>query len=102
MKSKSVAGALITAVLLAVVPANSSAESKYYLNTYREGYAFTVETILQVWDGYEHIYSTSTGKIISSKLAKYCKTVKFYDQLTFSPNAQKGCIAAFKKYGATG
>ena len=72
---KLIAGALITAVLLAVVPANSSAASKYYQNTYREGYAFTVETILQVWDGYEHIYSTSTGKIISSKLAKYCKIV---------------------------
>ena len=102
MKSKSVAGALITAVLLAVVPANSSAASKYYQNTYKEGYSFTVNTILEVWDDYEHIYSTSTGKIINSKLIKYCKTADFYDQLLFSPNAQKGCIAAFKKYGATG
>ena len=102
MRSRFIATGLISAVLLAVIPANSSANSKYYKNTHREGFEFTANTILEVWDDYEHIYSTSTGKIISSKLAKYCKTVKFYDQLTFSPNAQKGCIAAFKKYGATG
>lgn len=99
---KLIAKVLITAVLLAVVPTNSSTASKYYKNTYKEGYSFTVNTILEVWDDYEHIYSTSTGKIINSKLIKYCKTADLYDQLVFSPNAQKGCIAAFKKYGAIG
>ena len=99
---KLIAGALITAVLVAVIPTNSSAAGKYYKNTYREGYSFTVNTILEVWDDYDHIYSTSTGKIITSKLVKYCKTHDFYDQMLFSPNAQKGCIDAFKKYGATG
>jgi len=55
MRFKSVAGALITAVLLAAIPINSSAASKYYTNTYKEGYSFTVNTILEVWDDYEHI-----------------------------------------------
>ena len=51
---------------------------------------------------YEKNFRRNAGIDQVLELIKYCKTAEFYDQLLFSPNAQKGCIAAFKKYGAIG
>ena len=99
MKSKSVAGVLITAVLLAFIPINSFAASKYYLNTYKQGYSYITK-----YTGHsipEYVYSASTGKFIYKQAIKYCKSIPCnpnVDEGKFcmSPNAQKGCADAIK------
>ncbi len=102
---KLIAGALITAVLLAVVPNNSVAATKYKYNTYRQGYQWVMTEggypgSLENQMNIGQITSETTGKPIKTKAVKWCKG--FLDAYSgkpiFSPNAVKGCTDAAVKW----
>jgi hypothetical protein len=102
---KLIAGALITAVLLAVVPNNSVAATKYKYNTYREGYnrisTITANEFRSL--GFDKNFSESTGMLVKSRVTKWCAGLKVRANIDnpnsgmikmFSPNAINGCVAA--------
>jgi hypothetical protein len=91
---KLIAGALITAVLLAVVPNNSVAATKYKYNTYKQGYSYITKYTAHPIPKY--VYSASTGKFIYKQAIKYCTSINYGDGPVMSPNARKGCADAIK------
>ena len=90
MRSRSVALALISAVLLAEMPTKSSANEGYLINDPISATKFVVK-LKSIPDPANPAYANRV---------EYCKTAKINGQLIFAPTktVQDGCLIGFMKF----